>query len=239
MENKVDIEEFIAKKHAEKQSDDIILNELVALGWDKNIVLQKLAGGSAPIPEKSSAETSQTGNTGAPIQVENVQYNVKVGRVTSKIGLVAFLSAIMVWLIAFVSFSLLTAIRAKFLPDCELGICEDVAINFGEVIVFSIAVLAPVIPVFLFLRNRLKKLLDENPANRDDIFFKRSIRFNLVISLLIALWWSYVAIFNVLGKLFLKYQDVTGGMIADSIIIAVIFIATTLFFWQYQKLTRR
>ncbi len=235
MEQKLNIEDFINQKRKEGQSDDLIMSELIALGWDKNIVLQKLAGVLAPTPDNGSIQTSQTGSIGAPIQVENVQYNVKVKGVSSKIGLTAFLSAIMLWIIAFVVAFLLLTIRTQFIPDA----IPDTTISFAEALVFCISLLAPVAPLFVFLFIRMKKLLAENPANRDDLFFKRSIRFNLIISLLIALAWSYVAVYNILGMLILKNQDITGGMIADGIIFAVVFITTTLFFWHYQRLTKR
>lgn len=189
-------------------------------------------------------QTSQTGNAGTPIQVENVQYNVNVKRVTSKIGLSVFLSAILLWVISFIAIVVLTAIRTKFFPDCEfgpkgIGFCENDVSFFGETMVFSISALIPVVPIFIFLIYRTKKILAENPSSSDDIFFKRTIRFHLVISLLVALGWSYVAVYNFLAKIFLKYQDITGGMIADSFIYAVIFIVMTFFFWRYEKRTRR
>jgi hypothetical protein len=190
------------------------------------------------VNKQDPTQTSQTGNTGTPIQVENIQYNVNVKKVTSKIGLSVFLSAILLWFIAFIAVTLFTVLRAKLFPDCTSGVCEEVT-DFGEMIVFSISGLIPLVPIFIFLIYRTKKILVDNPAASDDIFFKRTVRFHLVISLLAALGWAFVAVYNLLGKIFLQYQDITGAMIMDSFIFAAIFIAMTWFFWMYERMTRR
>ena len=65
-------------------------------------------------------ETNQTGGTGTPKQVENVQYNVNVGAVKSKVGLASSLSAIFGWItVLMVVCSLLAIISILLKPTPE------------------------------------------------------------------------------------------------------------------------
>ncbi|MBI3231505.1 MAG: hypothetical protein HYZ51_00250 [Candidatus Doudnabacteria bacterium] len=235
-----DIDAFIAQKRAEKQSDEIILEELVSIGWEKTSVLRKLAGGgTAPSPDPSgqatsSVGTNQTGGTGTPVQLENVQYNVQVGKVRSKIGFAAFLMAILVWLAAGVLLFLLLTLRAKILPSVG-----DELTDLAGQIVLSIAFLVPLVPALWYTRRRLHKILAENPASADDLFFKRTIRFHLVIGVLVALLWIAIAVYNILAKVFLDNADITSGATEDSVIFALIFGSVAMFLLHYQNMTKR
>lgn len=234
-----DISSFIAQKRAEKQSDEMILQELMAVGWDKNLVLQKLAGSQTPTPPPSSSPssgvvTAQTGGVGAPIQLENVQYNVKLKKTRSKVGLASTISAIFGWLTAIMIVTFLLALRSMWLPDAG----EDTS-GAKEMIVFAIAVLVPVLPICIFAIKRLNKALSENPATVDDVFFKKSIRFNLILSLLAACGWAIVFVYNILAKIILHNQDLSRGAIIDGFLFFLPTAALVYLFWHYQKLTKR
>lgn len=176
-------------------------------------------------------QTSQTGAQGpAPIQVENVQYNMRVGTVRSKIGLITFLFAIGAWVISFVAIFLLTAI--------QVTISGGENIVLGTVIVFSIAVLVPVAPIFWYVRNRLNKVLVESPGLVDDLFFKRTIRLSLIIAIFIAVIRIIGFVYSLLSRLFLDGNS-TWSSIINSFIAAVVFSGLALLFLQYQLKTKR
>ncbi len=235
-----DVDSFIAQKRAEKQSDEIILQELLTAGWDKNLVLQKLAGGQTPTPSpspmssSSGVSTSQTGASGHPVQVENVQYNVQVGAVRSKVGLASRIAAIFIWVTAFIVIFFLLSLRSAWLPDTG----EEIS-DIKEALVFIIAVLIPVLPILFFAIKRLNKALMENVANVDDVYFKKSARFNLIFSVSIACIFAINLIYNILAKTILDNQDVSRGAIFDSLTLFLIPAGLVYFFWHYQGKTKR
>ena len=186
-----------------------------------------------PMPTAGAA-TSQTGGAGAPIQVENVQYNVNVGKVKSKIGLASTLTSIFGWITVFVVAFGLVSLGEILFPG--LGADPEGAKEF---LVFGISVLVPVLPLFIFSVKRLNKALAENPLSIDDLYFKRSIRFNLVFGLIITCFWTIAFVYNILAMTLLQNKDVTGGAIFDSFFFFVTPAAFVYFFWTYQQKTKR
>lgn len=238
-----DIDSFILQKRGDKQSDEMILQELLSLGWDKTLVLQKLAGSQVPAANFSAASapqavpgltSSQTGGAGTPVQLENVQYNVQVGKVRSKVGFAAFLMSLFAWGVVVVVLMLMLAVRANLIPSAQ-----DVPGDLAGIVVLSIAFLVPLAPIFWYIRKRMHKIIAQNPAATDDLFFKRTIRFHLVISILMAICWIVIMLYNILAKIFLHNQGITLGIIVNSIIFAIVFSGAALFFLQYQNMTKR
>lgn len=228
-----DIDLFISQKRKEKQSDEMILQELLAVGWDRNLILQKLGGTDIPKPAAGNIPTSQTGGPGTPIQVENVQYEVKVGRVRSKVGFAAFVMAILVWLIAGIIMGLLLVLRERLIP-----LAGDNPIDASGIVLF-ISFLIPLVPLLWYTLIQLKKIIAANPAATDDIFFKKTIRFHLFVSGLIAVAWIGIEVFNILSKLFLPKENITMTAVLDGFIFALVFGALPFIFLHYQKLTKR
>ena len=177
---------------------------------------------------------NQTSGSGVPVQVENVQYNVKVGKVRPKIGLAAFLTSILVWVLAGIMTLLLHSIRAKLLPSIN-----DNMTGFAEQMVLSISMLVPIVPLLWYLTRRLNKILAENPTAIEDLFLKKTIRFHLVVSVIFAVWWIMVTVYNILAKTILDHQNITSGMILDSVIFALIYSCVAFFFFYYQNMTKR
>lgn len=218
---------FIEKKRREDQSDDLIMEELVNSGWNKKEVLTVLAGDDIPAPP----ETSQTGSEDKPTQIENVQYSVKVGKVRSKVGLATTVSAISGWILAFMIMVVIVTINAT--------IFDRDATDLKETLVFVIAVCVPVAPIMYLAVKRMNKALVENPANMDDVYFKKSVRFHFIAGLIWSIFWAITAVYNLLSKMVLADTEITAKMIADSFGFLLPVALLTYFFWTYQQKTKR
>lgn len=178
--------------------------------------------------------TSQTGVNTAPLQVENVQYNVTVGKVVSKAGFASKIFTFFGWVTAIMATLILLAFRAMWLPD----VVEDTQAA-KETLVFAVAVLVPVLPIWIFSIKRLNKVLVENSVNLDDVFFKKSIRFHLFASIFIACGWAIIFVYNILAKIILDNQEIERGAIVDSFLFFLPIFSLGCFFWSYQKQTKR
>jgi|GEM_PF-3166063 len=231
---------FITTKRQQGQKDDLILEELVAAGWDRIAVLQALGGKDVPAPAAPAAPaagqpavTSQTGNPGQPLQLETVHYNISVGKVRSRIGVSARVASLMLWLSAGTIAIILLALRASILPDPN----EDLS-GLSQALVFGIAVLIPIVPLLWFALRRMNRMLAENPANSDDLYFKKTIRFNLWVWMIFSLFWAIAAVYNIMAKAFL-HNPVSRSAIIDAFIFALTAIATLYVFWRYYRISRR
>ena len=99
--------------------------------------------------------------------------------------------------------------------------------------------LIPVLPIFFFAIKRLNKALRENLATIDDVYFKKSVRFNLIFSVLMVCILAINFIYNILARTILNNQDVTHGAILDSLTLFLIPAGLVYLFWHYQKQTKR
>ncbi len=174
--------------------------------------------------------TNQTGGMGTPVQVENVQYNVQVGKMQSKVGLISHFFTLGAWAIAIVGAMVLTALRAQVFSHAG---------GVGEIIVFGISVLVPVVPIFWYARTRLNKVLQDNPAAIDDIFFKKSIRFHLVAATAVGVFWIVRFVYSLLSGVFLSSGSLDAGTVIDTLIFAALFTGLAFLFLQYQLKTKR
>jgi hypothetical protein len=236
-EDLVKLDEFITNKRKAGEGDAMISEELVALGWDRTTVLRQLAGGDAPQSKTilSATPTSQTGNPGVPLQIENVQYNVNVGKVRSKVGLAILLFSVFAWILSvFVTLFLLDA-RQAVIPSAD-----DVG-GFGvkESFVLLFAISVPLVPLLIFSYKRTLKNLAENAASYDDLFFKRTVRINLVLALILGAGWIVIAMYNILDLLVLGDKTMTAGTIVNSFIFALCPVALLAVFWMFQRKTKR
>ncbi len=234
-----ELQKFVEKKRKEKQPDELILEELVAAGWDRGDALRALAGDDVPRPEPrtspdKTAPTTQTGAPGTPLQVENVQYNVNVGKVRSKIGLAATISSLFGWILAFVLMGTLLTLRAMAFPDSGDSVKDP-----KENLVVAIAVLIPLLPIWLYAVKRMNLSLLENPVNADDVYFKKSIRFHFFVSLIATFLWAFVLIYNVLARVLLNKTEITNTILMNTAIFFIPLALLTYFFFSYQKLTKR
>lgn len=188
----------------------------------------KPTGPSQPAVE---GQTAQTGNTGTPLQVENVQYNMKMRAVQSKIGLYSKLANAGLWLTA-----IFTAYFLATLVDSAGGQGEDL----GEAAVLQISLLIVSVPVFVVAHLKREKDLAVNPELSDDLFFKKSVRRNLSLAVFLTAAVLFGAIFNTLSKLFLDSGDtIEGTTIANFFIFTLAFAAVLAYNWRLHRLTKR
>lgn len=184
-------------------------------------------------PPQQAPGMSQTGAASAPLQVENVQYNVAVGKTKSKIGLATFFMALCAWVSALLIMVLLFAIRETLIPG------ESDLMEVQETIVFVVSGLIPFAAIFVYTLMRIGAILRDNPAAIDDIFFKRLIRWNLGLTGMIAMLTVFFAIFNALSLVVLKSPEMTASIVADSFIFVLTFVSLALLFLAYELKTRR
>src|SRR5690348_2839325 len=107
-------EQYVEAQRKAGLSDNEIMSKMIQAGWDHNDVTALLSGDVPPPPSGSPSHNyAQTGNTGVPIQVENVQYNMKVKPVESKIGTYLRLTMLGLWFSVAAVCSLLAGIINK------------------------------------------------------------------------------------------------------------------------------
>lgn len=184
-------------------------------------------------PQQQAPVMAQTGAASTPLQVENVQYNVSVGKTKSKIGVATFFMALCAWVMGFLGIALLLAIREALIPG------EGDSMEIKETIVFVISGLIPFVAVFAYAFVRIGAIIRDNPAAIDDIFFKRLIRWNLGVAGIIAMLTVFFAIYNTLSLLVLKDPEMMASTVADSFIFMLAFVALALLFLRYELKTRR
>jgi hypothetical protein len=182
---------------------------------------------------------SQTGSSQKPVQVENVQYNVQVGKFLSRVGFA--------FIIASASLIIITLVSAWALH----GIAGQVFdFNFKETamterILLLIAIFVPVLPLHFFTARRLKKLIAD-PLHLEDIIFKKYLRQTLWVEIVMAVLCISYGLYTGLSIMFL---DQPGIFLNDPDNIAEAF-STTIFYggaftllalWSYsfQKMTQR
>jgi len=129
---------------------------------------------------------------------------------------------------------LLLSIRAKLFPAVD----EDLT-DIANQIVFSISILVPVVPVFWYLVVKFRKILVSNPSAIEDIFFKKTIRFHLVISIIFGVLWVITLVYNILAKVFLNNLEITTSAILDGFIFTIVSCGLAFFFFYYQNKTKR
>jgi hypothetical protein len=159
-----------------------------------------------------------------PVQVE------QIGKVKTKLGTAMRLNSLMVWLLGGTVLILLLSIVG--------AIFHDPTYDFGSTLIFSVAMLVPVLPLFIFLNRRLNRHLKEDPNALSDIYYYKSARFHMIVFLVISLLWAIALVYNILDKLFLHGIE-TGYVIADSLVFVLVPVAMTLFFYHYYNKAKR
>ena len=174
---------------------------------------------------------SQTGSSQEPIQVENVQYNVKVRKFSSRVGF------------AFMTANLSLIFLTLILTWTLYGIAEQM-FSFGKMspiserIILLIAVFVPVLPLHLFSANRFKKLI-ENPVNLEDIIFKKHLRRTLFIEVIIGVFFVSTGIYVTLNIIFLDSPENIFQTLSRTILWGGAFAFLALWTYSFQKLTQR
>jgi hypothetical protein len=177
--------------------------------------------------EYKTNPVSQTGATTAPIQVENVQYDVTAEKYTSKPALIFTIAnscfAIGLFLLASLLFNVTGVL---------LGFAEETHMQF------FISALIPLGVVGVIALMRLEKLLRDYPAAIEDIKFKSRLRKSFLTFLTLTCIGSFVAIFNFLGI----FTDMNEKAVQNSFFSLYYvggLVIMTLGLYRYQKMTSR
>ncbi len=222
-------EHYIETQRKAGVPDNAIMTNMIQAGWDHQEVGRLLSGAvpspPAPLPNHNY---SQTGNTGVPIQVENVQYNMRVKPVESKIGLYLRLTLLGMWL---------TVVAAcSFLSGVITAISEES--DFGPVAVFSIALAAVAVPVLVIANQKRAKEMARDPRLVDDLFSTRRVRHSLVVATVFSGIMAFTVLYELLAKMFL-HSEVSGAGILSSFVFLVGFAGILAFVWQLHTKTQR
>jgi MFS family permease len=177
---------------------------------------------------------SQTGVAETPVQVESMHYNVAVGKVTSKVGLITnILGGVLFFL------GLVVWYFASSFVDGVFGSVSFSESGFGEVAVFTVAAMAALIPAFIVARKRLEVALQENPAAIEDIYFKKVIRRYFTWYVVLSIIGVFAFVYSLLASLFLASSDVGLSEVLNAAVFLAVVGAIAWFYWGYQQRTKR
>ena len=174
--------------------------------------------------------SSQTGSPQKPIQVENVQYNVRVGKFFSRVGFAFVVASTSLIFLALVLAWTLHGVAGQM-----FGFAKDVV---TERIIILIALSVPLIPLHLFSTKRLKKLI-ENPVNLEDIIFKKHLRKALWGEIIIGVFYISYGIYKGLSVIFLDKSGSAAEAFSSAIFYGGAFALLALWSYSFQKLTQR
>jgi len=224
-------EHYIAEQRKAGVSDNSIMAQLIQAGWDHSEVTKLLTAGApepptAPLPAHNY---SQTGNTGVPMQVENVQYNMRVKTVESKIGLYVRVTMLGLWLTVIAACSLLAGIINRI---------EYSYADVGPVAVFAISLAAVAVPILYFGNKKRAREMARDPRLVDDLFYKRRVRHSLVVAVVFAGLTAFSMLYELLSKVFL-HGSTSVAAILSNLVFLLGFGAILAFVWKLHASTQR
>lgn len=228
---------FIAAQRKAGHDDQAIIETLVQNGWDRNTAAAAVSGSSNVPPPPPPAQPvpinqySQTGNTGVPVQVENVAYNMKMRPVESKIGLYMRFTNWGLWISVLAVCGFLSTIVGRIAgSESDLGA--------ATVMAFSVSAIA--VPIFFIANKKRLAELGTNPALTDDIFYKRSIRRGLGWAIGLTAISTFIMLFSFLSLLFLNEDsDNAADTPFQALVYALGFGCALYFYWLLHAKTRR
>lgn len=226
------IEEYIQKQRNAGVSDHAIFSKLVQHGWDQQEV-QRLLNDDVPPPPAPLPHHNytQTGNTGVPMQVENVQYNMNIKPVESKIGLYMRLMMLGLWVSVIAVCSFFAQLASKVAdPDMT---------DMGATIVGVVSFLVVSVPVFWIANLKRKAAMEKDPRLVEDLFFKKRVRKSLRFAVVLTAIATFVAVFTLLSGLFLQNEETDMSAFFAALSFALGFGGILAFVWQLHARTQR
>lgn len=231
-----EVTKYIQSELKAGRSQAEVVGALVASGWQQDAaqtVVSQAAG--VPMPPSGSAApappntTSQTGNAGTPLQVENVQYNMTMAPVESRVGFFLKIASVGLWFMAFFVAVTLATLIAK---------ADDSSIEVAGVIVFTVSLSVAALPTFFIANKKMEEEFAKNPAQVDDLFFKKATRSGLYGAVVLTAISVISAVYNLLASAFLEDGgSVTGFFQAFAFVIG--FGAVMAYFWRLHGRTKR
>lgn len=170
-----------------------------------------------------------------PAELENTQDDVNVDTAHSKIGFLAFLMSFLVWIFSAVVLFFFLIIRSTLFPSAQTG---PTPMSLADAVVLLVSALVPVVPLLWYLIRRVQKILVDSPASAEDLFFKYTIRVHLALAMTLAVLWIFILIYNILSKTILNHDNISVGIILDSVIFVFIPSFMAYFFYYIKNMTR-
>ncbi|MDX1765675.1 MAG: hypothetical protein R3313_01850 [Candidatus Saccharimonadales bacterium] len=237
-ESETEHTKFIKKKFKEGMEPSAVVRLLTSSGWQHysaQKAVQEAMDVPAPPDDTSLApppnETAQTGNTGTPVQVENVQYNMGVKPVESRIGTFLKISAVGLWL---------TVIFVSWFVASIIGLASDGSTDgLSGQIVFTVSLSAVSVPTFVIADRKVREELLKNNALVDDLFFKKNVRSGLNAAIGLTGISAFITIFTFLSAAFIADSDVGFLNGFQSLVFTAGFGCALLYYWRLHALTKR
>lgn len=184
---------------------------------------------------QTNVPSSQTGSPQAPLQVENVQYGVRVGSFFTRMSL-AFIvaSTSLVVLVILAAWSLHGLVLQQIIGVSYAGSPEDVAKRFVLLVSFAI----PLIPLFFFSSKKLNVFM-EDPALREDIVFKKRLRFALWSEIILAVLSIAGGVYQGLNVLLLGGEGNVLEGFSTALFYGGAFVLLAWWSYSFQKRTVR
>ena len=231
-----EVTKYISGELKAGKSQAEVVDALVANGWQADAAQAAVsqAAGTPPPPPASAAPappntTAQTGNAGSPIQVENVQYNMAMNPVESRVGFFLKIASVGLWFMAFFVAVTLATIIARV---------DDESVEIASILVFTVSLAVAAVPTFFIANMKMQTELEKNPAQVDDLFFKKATRTGLYIAVLATGISVIAAVYNLLGSAFLDNSGSVTGFF-QSLAFVASFGAVLAYFWALHAKTRR
>lgn len=225
------LESFIDSHRKAGTTDEQITVQLLQAGWPLDQVTRALSA-DAPTPEPSvhNNMTAQTGNAGTPVQIENVQYNMRMKPVESKVGLYIRIAGVGLWFTAFfVAGFFASLIQQLSGTDQQLG----------QALVFTLSLSVVTIPIFLVAYSKFRAEQKRNPASTDDIFFKQSVRRGLWFNVVIGAIAAIATVYQLLSTMFLPENGTTYASGLSALCFTLGFGGVVYFYWRLHAQTQR
>lgn len=225
------LQSFIDAHRRAGTPDDQIRNQLLQTGWAPDQVNKAMIG-EAPTPPTpvENNMTTQTSNAGTPLQVENVQYNMRMKPVQSKVGMYIRIAGVSLWFTVIFVCGFLTS-----LIDRIAGSTDEI----GSGLIFTLSLTIVTVPIFLVAYNKFLGEQKKNPAANDDIFFKQSVRRGLGFGVVFGAIAAVVTLYQFLSTVFLPESDGSYTNAFTALIFTIGLANIVYFYWRLHAQTQR
>ena len=175
-------------------------------------------------------QPAQTSAGGAPMQVENVQYNMRMKPVESKVGLYIKIAGAGLWFtVVFLCIFLATLIQKI------AGSSDDM----GAALVLTLSLCIVTTPIFIVAYKKFLGERAKNPASADDIFLKKHVRSGLWLSVVLGAITTVITLYQFLSSAFLKNSASSYSDALSVLVFALGFGGIVYFYWQLHSRTQR
>lgn len=225
------IHEYVQHQRKAGKTDLDIGMQLMQAGWTQDQINQVLLAG-VPAPQAPVAynQLAQTSNAGTPLQVENVQYNMRMKPVESKVGLYIKIAGAGLWFTVLFLCGFLTTLIHKIAGDGG---------DLGAALVFTLSLAVVTTPIFILAYRKFRTEQLKNPITSDDIFFKRSVRRSLTWGIIFGAIAAIITLFQFMSALFLKNSGGSYSSALSALVFALGFGGIVYFYWRLHAKTQR